>query len=121
MSIVPPENDAEILRPLRAAIATNDADAILAALPEPPNFLAVLFRQPDRDAIIAGVFSAFTGDEDRWEVIEAAAMDTVVRPERGSFAAVAPLIPASLMDDTRQFVASIKQPEARQAMERAIR
>jgi len=112
----------EFLRPLRAAIATGDPDAIMEALPEPPHFLPALFRlaPADRDAIIAGLFPVFTGDEDRWELIESAAMDTVVRPERGSFVAIAPLIPESLLDDTRKLVASIRDPEVRQVMEQAI-
>jgi hypothetical protein len=113
---------ADILRPLRAAIAAGDPDAILEAIPEPPHFLAALFRlEPsDRDAIITGVLPAFTGDEDRWEVIEASAMDTVVHPERGAFVAIAPLIPDSLMDDARMLVASIRDPETRRVMDRAV-
>lgn len=47
-------------------------------------------------------------------------MDTVVRPERGAFVAIAPLIPDSLMDDARKLVASIKKPEVRRVMEQAI-
>jgi hypothetical protein len=71
----------ELLRSLRTAIATGDPDAILEALPEPPHFLPALFRleRTDRDAIIAGLFPALPTDEDRWELIEAAAMDTVAR------------------------------------------
>src|SRR6266545_7926491 len=101
------------LEPLRDAITTGDPDTILEALPEPPHFLPALFRldPADRDAIIAGLFPALTGDEDRWEIIEASAMDTVVRPERGAFVAIAPLIPDSLLDDTRKLVASIRDPE----------
>jgi hypothetical protein len=69
----------ELLRSLRAAIATGDPIAILEALPEPPHFLPALFRlEPaDRDAIIAGLFPALPTDEDRWELIEASAMDTI--------------------------------------------
>ena len=112
----------DILQPLRAAIATRDPDAILEALPEPPHFLPALFRldPADRDAIIAGLFPVLTGDEDRWEIIEASAMDTVVRPERGAFVAIAPLIPESLIDDTRKLVASIRNPETRRVMEQAL-
>lgn len=65
----------DILQPLRDPIATGDPNAILRTLPEPPNFLPALFRldPADCDAIIAGVLPALTGDEDRWEIIEAAA------------------------------------------------
>lgn len=112
----------DILQPLRDAIASGNPDAILEALPEPPNFLPALFRlEPaDRDGIVAGLFPVLTGDEDRWELIEASAMNTVVRPERGAFAAIAPLIPASLIDSAQMLVDSIRNPETRQVMERAL-
>jgi len=112
----------DILQSLRDAIASGDHDAILEALPEPPHFLSALFRlaPDDRNAIIAGLFPALTGDEDRWEVIESSAMDTVVRPERGAFVAIAPLIPASLMDSARMLVDSIRDPETRRVMELAL-
>src|SRR6266508_5525898 len=110
------------LEPLRDAITTGDPDTLLEALPAPPHFLPALFRldPADRDAIIAGLFPALTGDEDRWELIEASAMDTIAHPERGAFISIVPLIPTSLMDDTRMLVASIRDPEARRVMERAI-
>jgi hypothetical protein len=102
----PSLSEADILRPLREAIATGDGTTIRATLPEPPTFLKALFGldEAERDAILAGVFLALETDEDRWEIIEAAAMDTVVRPERRSFIAVTPYIPANMLDDARDLV-----------------
>jgi len=107
---------------LRNAIATGDPDAILEALPDPPHFLPALFRltPDDRDTIIAGLFPALTSDEDRWELIEASAMDTAVHPERGAFVAIAPLIPVSLIDSVQMLVTSVHDPEKRRVMEHAL-
>jgi hypothetical protein len=91
------------MQSLRLAIREGSPDRILAAIPEPPEFLAVLFSlEPgDRDAILAGVVPLLPTDEDRWEIIEAAAQDSILRPERQSFIAVIPYISLHLMDDAR--------------------
>jgi hypothetical protein len=49
------------LQPLKEAIKTGNAQAILAALPEPPVFMEALFNRvpTERDHIIADVFSAY--------------------------------------------------------------
>jgi hypothetical protein len=115
------EEDVALQRLLNV-VENGTSDDILASLPEPPHFLPALFRANStaRDTIIAGLFPVLIGDEDRWELIEASAMDTVAHPERGAFLAIAPLIPASLLGDTRMLVASIRDPETRRVMERAI-
>lgn len=106
-STITSQSDTYNLRHLRDAIATGDSSTIRAALPEPPAFLKVLFGldEAERDAILAGVFPALDTDEDQWEIIEAAAMDTIVRPERRSFIAVTPYIPYNMLDDARALVA----------------
>lgn len=122
----PAHTDPDFLRPLLNAIASRRDEAILAAIPEPPFFLPALFRlnPSDRDTVFAAVFSVLDIDDDQWEIIEAAAMDSVVRPERGAFIAVARHIPVSLLDDTRKLVESLPNPElvieARRALEARI-
>lgn len=98
-----------LLRPLQNAIATGDPAAIRAALPEPPHFLEMLFALPpaERDAILAGVFPALETDEDRWEIIEAAVMDSKAHPERGAFAAVAPYIPELMAAEARALITHV--------------
>jgi hypothetical protein len=113
------------LQTLRSAINTGDAETIREAIPEPPNFLSLLFSPhlalADRDALFAGVFPVLEMDEDRWEIIEAAAMDTIARPERRAFIAVAPYISAGFLNDAGELVAQIPDPriarEAQNALE----
>src|SRR5262245_59238562 len=108
------------LQQLRAAIATGDPNTILAVLPEPPGFLAVLFKAPDRDAILAGVFPALETDEDRWEIIEAAAMRSIAQPDSDTFLTVMPYIPADMLTDVGDLVARIPDPVARNAAQAAL-
>lgn len=116
------EHDHMLLAHLRDALTTGDPDTILAALPEPPNFLPALFRSEpsERDAIIVGIWPALTGDEDRWEIIEATVMHLVAHADSGAFVTIAPLIPESLMEDTRLLVASIREAEPRRIAEKVL-
>lgn len=120
---IPTESSHHALQRLREAVGTGDPDAVLAAIPEPPHLLSTLFSLDiaARDAILAGVFPVFDTDEDRWELIEAAAMDSVARPERGAFIAVAPYIPLSLLDEARTLAQRLPngaaQRDARNALE----
>lgn len=109
----------DILQTLRDAIATGRPNAIQAALPEPPAFLPALFAAApsDRNAIIAGVLPALEMDEDRWVIIEAAAQDTVARPEQGAFLATIPLIPAELIPDARKLAATLSGPAGTAAVQ----
>lgn len=47
-------------------------------------------------------------------------MDTVVRPERGAFVAIASFIPASLIDSAQMLVNSLRAPGTQRAMEQAL-
>lgn len=121
-------SDTTVLQPLREAVASGNHDAIRASIPEPPVFLTTVFKldPDDRDTILRGVFSALDTDEDRWEIIEAAAMDTIVRPERGAFIAVVPYILPDMLDDAQalvqQFPDGSMAHEARKVLaERAAR
>jgi hypothetical protein len=111
------------LQPLRNAITMGNTEAILAALPEPPAFLTILFKlEPDdRDTILAGVFPVLDAQEDQWEVIEAAAMNTIAQPERQAFMAVVPYIPAEMLVDARKLVEQFPNrstaDEARRALD----
>jgi hypothetical protein len=100
---------------LRDAIAAGDRAAILATIPEPPHFLAMVFslEPSERDSILAGVFQALDTDEDKWEIIEAAAMDSIARPECGSFVAVARYVPADMLNDARNLAARLPNPDTR--------
>ena len=111
----------DTLQTLRDAIKSGDTEAILEALPEPPDFLSVLFtlKPDDRDSIIAGVMRVFE-EEDQWEVIEAASVDSVVRSERGSFLAVIPMIPAGLISDSRLLLSQFSDPHIVQVLEQAL-
>lgn len=110
------------LQALRSALATGDAELIRAALPEPPQFLRAVFdlEPPERDAILAGVFPALDTDEDHWELIEAAAMDSVARPERGALLAVVPYITNQLLDDTLELVKGLNRSELTKEVMTAI-
>lgn len=101
------DSQADALQALRNAITANDPNTIRTALPEPPTFLATLFKldAPDRDTILANVFPVLDSEEDQWEVIEAAATDTITHPDRRSFLAVVPYISAKLLDDANKLVA----------------
>lgn len=110
------------LQPLRAAIAAGDPAAIRAAIPEPPDFLPTLLSLPpaERDAVVAGVIPVLETDEDRWELIEAAAQDSIARPELRAFLAVVPHIPASLLSDARKLATAIHDPEDPGVAARAV-
>jgi hypothetical protein len=111
----------DTLQPLRDAIKSGNAEAIFEALPEPPEFLSVLFtlKPDDRDSITAGVMRVFE-QEDQWEVIEAASVDSVVRPERGSFLAVIPMIPAELISDSRLLLSRFSDPDVVRTIQQAL-
>lgn len=47
-------------------------------------------------------------------------MDTIVRPERGAFVAIAPFIPPSLIDSAQMLVNSIRDAGAQRVMEHAL-
>lgn len=111
----------DMLQPLRDAIKTGNRQAIIEALPEPPGLLSQVFslQQEDRDRIIAALMPVFE-EEDQWEVIEAASVDSVVRPERGSFLAVIPMIPAKLIPDSRLLLSRFSDPHIVQALQQAL-
>jgi hypothetical protein len=108
----------DLLQPLRDAVATGQASAIREALPEPPQFLSAVFGLPpdDRDLLLAAVLSALDTDEDCWEIIEAAAMDAIAHPERRAFSAVAPYVPAELVDDARKLLARFPDRDEAQTL-----
>ncbi|MBK9715419.1 MAG: hypothetical protein IPO81_29675 [Kouleothrix sp.] len=109
----------DILQPLRMAIMKGEAEAIRMAIPEPPFFLSTLFKlEPsDRDNILDNVFPVLDTDEDKWELIEAAAMDSLARPGKGAFISIIKHIPASLLSETRTLVAHFPASRARQDIE----
>lgn len=108
---------------LQAAVLTGDRDAILRALPEPPGFLSKVFglEPGDRDRILTGVFSVFDTDEDRWEIIEAAAMDRRVPPSQNALLALAPHIPLEMIPDLYRLLDHLSDPALRSAVQDVLR
>ena len=107
---------------LRAAIQRGDAESIRAAMPEPPGFLSQVFvlEPDDMNKILAGVFSVLETDEDRWEIIEAAAMNTISQPERNAFLAVVPYIPQDLLADVYRLMERMPDSDAIKAVRREL-
>ena len=107
---------------LRAAALAGNREQILDAILESPDFLGSLFSlEPDeRERILAAVIDAFDTEEDVWEIIEAAAMDTVSRPERGTFLAVIPHIPSTMLNDALMLTEQFTSPAIRQYASEAL-
>jgi hypothetical protein len=112
----------DVLQPLRAAIVIGEPISIRTAIPEPPVFVSTLFKlEPsDRDNILDSVFRILDTDEDRWELIEAAAMDSLARPNKGAFVSIVKHIPEDLLRDARKLVADFPDASARQEIEKLL-
>ena len=120
MSILNGRNDP--LADLRAAIHTGDVEQIRAAIPEPPGFLSVVFtlEAEDRNKILASALAVLDIDEDRWEIIEAAAMNTIAWPERNALLSVVPYIPRDLFIDVYRLIEHLPESDAIRAVRRAL-
>jgi len=117
--------DNEHWQQLRAVVLAGDREQILGAISELPDFLdflASLFslEPSERDWILAAVINAFDTEEDVWEIIEAAAMDTVAQPERGTFLGVIPHIPPGILNDALMLTEQFTSPEVRRIASEAL-
>lgn len=110
------------MQTLLNAVAEGQRENIIAAIPDDPFFLNQVFalERGERSVVVAGLFSALDTD-DLWEIIEAAVMDIVTKPERGSFLEVARHIPPNFLKDTLAVINSLQDSDARSVAEDVLR